>query len=64
MTAPRSADSIRGLVRELCKLPRETEWVEFKRNEAEPQRIGEYLSGLANAAALAGKAWAYIVWGV
>ena len=58
MTSPRSADSIRGLVRELSKLPHETEWVEFKRNDAEPQRIGEYLSGLSNAAALAGKAWA------
>jgi len=58
MTSPRSAESIRGLVRELCKLPRETEWVELKRNDGEPQRIGEYLSGLSNAAALAGKAWA------
>jgi ATP-dependent DNA helicase RecG len=64
MTSPRSAESIRGLVRELCKLPRETEWVELKRNDGEPQRIGEYLSGLSNAAALAGKAWAYVVWGV
>ncbi len=52
-----------GLVRELCKLPQETEWVEFKANDAEPQEIGEYISALSNSAALAGKAFAYLVWG-
>ncbi|MFS8068757.1 MAG: ATP-binding protein, partial [Byssovorax sp.] len=31
---------------------------------SEPQEIGEYLSALANSAALAGKAFAYLVWGV
>lgn len=53
-----------SLVRELCKLPRETEWVEFKENNANPQAIGEYMSALANSATLAGKARAYLVWGV
>lgn len=53
-----------GLVQELLKLPRETEWVEFKVNNADPREIGEYLSALANSAALAGKARAYLVWGV
>jgi ATP-dependent DNA helicase RecG len=55
---------LEGLVRELCKLPQETEWVEFKENNGEPEAIGEYLSALANSAALAGKAFAYLVWGV
>jgi ATP-dependent DNA helicase RecG len=50
-------------VRELCKLPRETEWVELKENNADPRRIGEYLSALSNAAALEGKAFAYMLWG-
>ncbi len=53
-----------GLVRELCKLPHETEWVEFKLNQDAPQVIGEYISALANAAALHGKAQAYILWGI
>jgi predicted HTH transcriptional regulator len=53
-----------SLVQELCKLPHETEWVEFKLNDAEPQDIGEYVSALANSAALVGKAFAYLVWGV
>jgi hypothetical protein len=33
--SPRDQDYLAGLVRELCKLPKETEWVEFKRNNAE-----------------------------
>lgn len=64
MSGDRLADYLASLVRELCALPRETEWVEFKLNDAEPQAIGEYLSALANAAALVGKAFAYLVWGV
>ena len=64
MSADRNSEYLVGLVRELCKLPRETEWVEFKVNNSDPQAIGEYLSALANAAALNGKAFAYLVWGV
>ena len=64
MTTDRPADYLASLVRELCGLSRETEWVEFKVNNGDPQEIGEYLSALANAAALNGKANAYMVWGV
>lgn len=53
-----------SLVRELCKLPAETPWLEFKHNNDDPQQIGEYLSALSNAAALEGKGSAYLVWGV
>ena len=45
MTTDRPADYLVSLVRELCKLPQETEWVEFKVNDAEPQQIGEYFLG-------------------
>jgi ATP-dependent DNA helicase RecG len=64
MTTDRPAEYLVSLVRELCKLPQETEWVEFKVNDAEPKEIGENLSALGNSAALAGKAFAYLVWGV
>ena len=64
MSGERPAEYLASLVRELCALPRETGWVEFKVNEADPQGIGEYISALANAATLAGKAFAYLVWGV
>jgi len=53
-----------SLVRELVALPAETGWVEFKHNNADAQQIGEYLSALSNSAALDGKAFAYLLWGV
>lgn len=53
-----------SLVHELRALPRETGWLEFKHNNADPQEIGEYISALANTAALEGKAHAYLLWGV
>lgn len=59
-----SSDYIRRLVRELAKLPAETEWVEFKRNNSNPQEIAEYVSALSNAAALCGRSRGYLVWGV
>ena len=64
MNTVRTNEYLIGLVRELCKLPHETEWVEFKQNDAEPKTIGENISALANSAALEGKASSYIVWGV
>ena len=64
MTPPRDPAYLVGLVRELCKLPHETEWVEFKTNFDDPQRIGELISALANGAALTGKPNAYIIWGI
>ncbi len=59
-----SPEYLPGLVRELCKLPHEVEWAEFKGNDAEPQTIGEYISALSNAAAVNGKVSAYMLWGV
>ena len=55
MTAGADHDCLLGLVRELCKLPHETDWVEFKLNQDAPQEIGEYISALANAATLHGR---------
>src|SRR5262249_41529243 len=55
---------IEQLVLTLAGLPRETEWVEFKENNADPEEIGEYISAISNSAALAGKEHGYIVWGV
>ena len=53
-----------GLISELRKQPAETPWLEFKHNNANPEDIGEYISALANMAALAGKANGYAVWGI
>ncbi len=64
MTLDRDIEYLQSLLRELLKLPSETEWVEFKHNNDDPQMIGEYLSALANSAALLGKQRAYIVWSI
>ena len=64
MTLDRPVEYLVSLVRELCRLSAETEWVEFKVNVGKPQEVGEYISALANSAALVGKAFAYLVWGV
>lgn len=64
MSLHRSEEYIVGLVHELRKLPSETEWVEFKENNFDPQQIGEYISALANSAAMEGKAHAYMAWGI
>lgn len=64
MSTDKSQDYLVGLVNELRKLPKETGWVEFKENVANPDDIGEYLSALSNTAALKGKANAYLVWGI
>ena len=64
MTIVGNHEYLLGLVRELCKLPHETDWVEFKLNQDTPEEIGEYISALANATALHGKAQAYLLWGV
>ncbi|QDS90934.1 Divergent AAA domain protein [Rosistilla ulvae] len=64
MSTDKTADYLRGLVTELRKLPAETSWVEFKENLAKPEDIGQYVSALSNAAAMEGKANAYLVWGV
>ena len=53
-----------GVVHELVSLPRETEWLEFKADNTDPQAIGEYVSALANSAALHEKAHGYLVWGI
>lgn len=56
--------NLNGLLRELIALPVEAEWVEFKCNNDHPEEMGEYLSALANAAALLRRDRAYIVWGI
>ena len=64
MMSQGAAEYLVSLVHELRKLPAETEWVEFKHNNENPEEIGEYLSALANAAALVGKSSAFVLWGI
>jgi len=57
-------EELHRLVEHLRSLPRETEWVEFKHNNADPQEIGEYISALSNGAALHRQDRAFLVWGI
>jgi ATP-dependent DNA helicase RecG len=60
----RNENYLLSLLHELRDIPKETEWIEFKQNIANPNEIGEYISALSNSAALFGKTHGYIVWGV
>lgn len=42
----------------------EHEWVEYKHNNDRPETIGQYISALANAAALDGEPFGYMLWGI
>lgn len=59
-----STQDAERLIRALLRKPRECEWLEFKHNNGDPERIGEYISALSNAAVLHGEAFGYLVWGV
>lgn len=52
------------LVKELCKLPKEVGWVEFKHNNCEPTMVGEDISTLTNTATLNDRDYAYMIWGI
>lgn len=58
------SERLRSLLKELSRIGRESEWLEFKENYADIKGIGEYISALANSAALLGKQTAYMIWGV
>jgi predicted HTH transcriptional regulator len=52
------------LVRSLLALGRETEWVEFKQDNVDPQEMGENVAAVSNGAALHRKAMGYVLWGI
>lgn len=60
----RTTEYLRSLVRELSKLSEEVEWVEFKCNNKDLERIAKYISGLSNAATLWERPKAYLIWGI
>lgn len=53
-----------GLVDILRSENTETEWLEFKSNYIPNQDIGEYISALSNGAALKGRPFGYLIFGV
>ena len=57
-------ENLELLVKELVKQPTETECIEFKCNNLDPEMIGKDISALANSATYCGKQKSYMVWGV
>ncbi|MCX6348127.1 MAG: putative DNA binding domain-containing protein [Candidatus Aureabacteria bacterium] len=57
-------EELQRLVEHLRSSPRETEWVEFKHNNADPREIGEDISALSNGAALHRQPRAFALWGI
>lgn len=60
----KTATDLCALVIRFVAMPSEPEWLEFKGNNKDPEKIGELVSGLANSAALHRQERAYIVWGI
>lgn len=52
------------LIEKLLAYKDEYEWLDFKENWFNKDEIGEYISAIANGAALFGMEYGYIVWGV
>lgn len=52
------------LIYSLIGYPNETEWLEFKQDNANPEQIAKDISALANSAAYLGRDAAYKIWGV
>lgn len=59
-----NVENLEDLVIGLKNMPNETDWLEFKYNNYNPEMIGADISALANSAALAEKACAYMIWGI
>ena len=58
-------DELITLVVELCTLSKETECVEFKTGKAiTNQRLGQYISGISNAACINYQSFGYLVFGI
>lgn len=57
-------DELIALLDELRALPHEVAWVEFKENQADVERIGQYISALSNSATLYDQDRGYLVWGI
>lgn len=57
-------ESVGELVERLLNEGSEKSWIEFKENNDNPEKIGEYISSLSNSAALEGQEAGYLVFGV
>ena len=58
-------EELKSLIDELLLKGKELEWLEFKQGDAtDAQRLGKYISGLANAANYNNVSFGYLVFGI
>jgi len=57
-------ENLDKLIKELCLLSDETQWLEFKENNYDPVMIGQDICALANGATLEERSCAYFIWGI
>ena len=55
---------VNEVINELCAYEQELEWFECKENWFDPVELGEYISAIANSAAIEGRSYGYFVWGI
>lgn len=61
---PYNRNMIDSIINEARHHTHELPWIEFKHNNYNPQEIGEYISALANTAALFNQEHAFLIWGI
>lgn len=59
-----SNQSLVELIETLRAEETETEWLEFKTKYVSGETLGEYISALSNGAALCGRPYGYLVFGI
>ena len=61
---PINVNMIDSIIQEARNNLYELPWIEFKENNSDPYRIGEYISALSNTAALYNQEHAFLIWGI
>ena len=57
-------ENVQQLVQALMKESGESEWLEFKKDNADAEMIGKDISALANGALVSQRNHAYMLWGI
>ncbi len=60
----RNSIDYQALVNLLRSYDTEESWFEFKVDNTNPERIGEYVSALSNSAAVSDHSFGYLIWGI
>jgi len=59
-----TSEDLNKLLDYLLSFPEETEWIEYKLNNFNPELIGEYISAISNAACLHDQTHGYLIFGI